>query len=111
MQIRVSAAYRPYASRTGHPFGAAPGGQLLRLGCRPLSGLMRGRHRVADDALGSAFGALSRILLLDHMRLEKPVHGFGSGGQHRPQFAPVDNLGGPGARVARKPCYLFDRHS
>ena len=37
------------------------------------------------------------LLLLERMYLEEPVHGFGSSGQHRPQLAPVDNLGRPGA--------------
>jgi hypothetical protein len=44
------------------------------------------------------------------MYLEEPVHGFGSSGQHRPQLAPVDNLGGPGVRVARESRDLLDGH-
>jgi len=39
--------------------------------------------------------------LLGRTCLEKPVHGLCPGSQDRSQLAPVDNLGRPGARVAR----------
>jgi hypothetical protein len=48
---------------------------------------------------------------LGDMGLEKPVHGLCAGRQDRSQFAPVDHLGGPRARVPCYPRNLFHRDS
>jgi len=43
--------------------------------------------------------------------VEEPVHGFCAGRQDRPQFAAVNHLGGPRARVPRYPRDLLHRYS
>jgi hypothetical protein len=45
------------------------------------------------------------------LRLEDLVHDLGPGRDYWPQFAPVDNLSGPGACMPGQPRNLFDRHA
>ena len=39
---------------------------------------------------------------------EELVHDFGAGGDHRPQFPPVDDLGGPGGGAPGEAGDLLD---
>ena len=73
---------------------AAGGGLLHAKGQRSWHGIRRW------VAIGSDDRSLPK---LGDTRLEKPVHGFCAGCQDWSQFAPVDHLGGPRARVPRYP--------
>jgi hypothetical protein len=68
--------------------------------------ILRG-DRDMDQALGCHRLRRPRPRRLGRTGVEKPVHGLCAGRQDRPQFAPVNHLGGPSARVPRYPCDLL----
>jgi hypothetical protein len=62
------------------------------------------------SACASGF-AVRPVQLIGCVGREELVHGFGSSGQNRPQFAPVDHFGRSGACVPCEPCDFLDWHS
>ena len=67
-------------------------------GIRSINNMITGsrpENTAASAGLPRATRRVLPVLLLGRVYFEKPVHGFGSSGQHGPQLAPVDNLGSP----------------